>query len=73
MTSELILRLSDTLLALFWGWLLIASLRAGRLGGSGGYQTNRRNRPGQFWFGVFILALMVVHFGGLAYVGQKLS
>lgn len=66
------LRIIDALLALFWLWLLIRSLLAARIGGRHGFRRSRRERPRQYWFGVFILALMVVHFGGLAIVGQKL-
>jgi len=73
MPSELVLRISDTALALFWGWLLLTSLTAGRLCGPSGFQATRGRRPGQYWFGIFILALMVLHFGGLAWIGQKLD
>ena len=72
MNSEMALRISDTLLALFWGWLLLRSLAAGRLGGAGGFQSSRAERPGLYWLGIFMLALMVLHFGGLAWVGQTL-
>ena len=71
--SMLILRISDTLLAIFWIWALIQSLRAGRIGGSQGFQWHRDERPAFYWFLIFILALMVAHFGGLAIVGQKLD
>ena len=66
-----ILRIADTLLALFWSWALIASLIAGRIGGRSGFQSTRKEKPGQYWFLIFILALMVLHFTGLAIVGQK--
>lgn len=73
MSSELVLRLSDALLALFFAWLLVISLSAGRIGGQNGFKFNRTERPGQYWPGIFLLALMVLHFGGLAWVGQTLG
>jgi len=73
MSSELVLRIADTLLALVFGWLLFATLSAGRIGGQSGYRMNRGQRPGQYWTGVSLFALMVVHFAGLAWVGQKLG
>lgn len=73
MTAEFAVRLADVLLALLFGWLLIVTLAAGRIGGRGGYRANRAERPGQYWFGVFLFALMVLHFGGLAWIGQKLG
>ncbi|MCE7798868.1 hypothetical protein LWE61_20265 [Sphingobium sufflavum] len=66
----LFLRIADILLALFWTWILIQSLRWGRIGGGNGYQSTRSERPGLYWFGIFIMFLMVLHFGGLAIVGQ---
>ena len=66
-----ILRVADTVLALFWMWGLVVSIRARRIGGHNGFQSSRAERPGQYWFLIFILALMVLHFGGLAIVGQK--
>jgi hypothetical protein len=73
MAPELALRISDTILALFWAWLLLISLRVGRLGGESGLQTSRQERPGAYWFGIFIIVLMLIHFAGLAWVGQKVS
>ncbi|MFM5907705.1 MAG: hypothetical protein ACKOPO_08985 [Novosphingobium sp.] len=71
MPSDLFLRVSDSLLALLFFWLLVISLKAGRLCGERGFQSDRRQRPGLCWSGIFLLALMVLHFGGLAMVGQK--
>jgi hypothetical protein len=73
MTGELLVRISDVLLAILFAWLLGSSLSAGRLCGKRGFQSNRAERPGLYWFGIFLLALMVLHFGGLAWVGQKLG
>lgn len=67
----MVLRIVDALLALFWLWLLIRSLLAARLGGRNGYRRSRRERPRQYWLGIFILALMALHFGVLAIVGRK--
>ena len=71
MPSELFLRVADTLLALLWAWVLIQTLRSGNVGVNGGSIPARRMRPGYYWFAVFIFALMVLHFGGLAVVGQS--
>ena len=72
MTSELFLRIADTLLALFWAGVLIQTLRTGHVGHqSRGAIPSRRSRPGYYWFALFIFALMVFHFGGLAVTGQK--
>lgn len=68
--QEIFLRVSDSLLAAFWLWVLVKSLSSGRIGGRGAFQYNRQQRPGQYWFLIFIFALMVLHFGGLAWVGQ---
>ncbi|MFM5930740.1 MAG: hypothetical protein ACKOPQ_07520 [Novosphingobium sp.] len=73
MPSDLFLRVTDSLLALLFLWLLILSIKAGRLCGERGFQSNRRQRPVLYGFGIFLLALMVLHFGGLAWVGQKLG
>lgn len=70
MSTE-VLRVADTLLAAFWLFMLTVTLLTGRIGGRRGYMASRAERPGQYWFAVFILALMVLHFGGLAVVGQK--
>ena len=66
-----VLRIADTLLALFWLWVLVRSLAAGRIGGARGFMASRAQRPGQFWGWIALLALMVLHFGGLAYTGQN--
>jgi hypothetical protein len=66
-----ILRLSDILLTVFWIWGLVESIRAGRIGGRNGFRSSKAERPGQYWFLIFVLALMVLHFGGLAAVGHK--
>ena len=67
-----LLRAADVALALWWAWVLLRSLLAGRIGGDKGFKSHRGQRPGQFWLWIFILALMVVHFAGLAYFGHKL-
>jgi hypothetical protein len=69
--TTLALRIADSVLALFWLWILLQSLLSARLAGRDGFRRNRSERPRQYWFGIFVLALMVVHFGGLAIVGQK--
>jgi hypothetical protein len=69
---EQFLRAVDAAIALWWAWVLLRSLLAGRIGGDKGFKSHRGQRPGQYWLWVAILALMVLHFGGLAYVGQKL-
>ncbi len=66
-----ILRIADSLLAVFWIWALVVTVKAGRIGGDSGFKNSRTERPGQYWFLVFIMALMVLHFGGLAIVGNK--
>lgn len=70
--SELALRISDTLLAILWLAALVHTVRTGHLGPRGNHIPARRSRPLLYFFWVFILALMVVHFAGLAWVGQKL-
>ena len=72
MMGELALRISDALLALLWLLALIHTLRSGHLGPAGNHIPARRSRPLLYWFWVFILGLMALHFGGLAWVGQKL-
>jgi hypothetical protein len=70
MTKDLFLRVSDALLGLFWLWVLVQSLLAGRIGGARGFQWTRVERPAAYWAAVALLGLMVVHFAGLAIVGQ---
>lgn len=65
------LRISDTIIALFWLWALFRSLAARRIGGRGGFRSGSSERPGQYWSLIFVFALMVLHFGGLAIVGQR--
>ena len=72
MTSEAFLRIADTLLALLWAGVLLQSLRHGYVGPRTSAAPTRRARPAYYWSAIFIFALMVVHFGGLAVVGQKL-
>jgi hypothetical protein len=67
------LRIIDGLLALFWLWVLLHALRTGFIGPRGVHLQTRRTRPVLFWFMIFIFVLMVVHFGGLAIVGQRLD
>ena len=68
-----VLRAIDALLALFWLCVLVHSLRTGFIGPRGVHLQTRRTRPVLFWFMIFIYVLMVVHFGGLAIVGQRLD
>ena len=68
-----VLRVVDALLALFWLWVLLHALKTGFIGPRGVHLQTRRTRPLLFWFMIFIYALMVVHFGGLAIVGQHLD
>jgi hypothetical protein len=69
---EHVLRAIDAAIALWWAWVLLRSLLTGRIGGDKGFKSHRGQRPGQFWLWVFMLALMVLHFGALAYLGQRL-
>jgi len=66
-----ILRIADTIIAFFWIGALVVSFMAGRIGGADGFQSSMAERPGQFWFFIFVQALMVLHFAGLAIVGQQ--
>ncbi len=70
--SETALRIADVLLALIWVVVLIHTLRTGFLGPRTSLLPTRRTRPILYWFMTFLLALMVVHFAGLAITGQKL-
>ena len=67
-----VLRIIDALLALFWLGVLIHALKTGFIGPRGVHLQTRRTRPVLFWFMIFIYVLMVIHFGGLAIVGQHL-
>ncbi len=67
-----VLRIGDTIIALWWLWVLVQSLRTGFIGGSSSLRPTRSTRPGQYWFLIFVFALMVFHFGALAIIGQKL-
>jgi predicted Co/Zn/Cd cation transporter (cation efflux family) len=68
--KDLFLRISDALLGALWLWALIQSLRAGRIGGQRGFQWTSKDRPLAYWSIIALLALMVLHFVGLAIVGQ---
>ena len=70
--NETILRVIDALLALLWAWVLFHTLRSGHLGPVHRGIPARRSSPGLYWFMALIFALMVVHFAGLAAVGQPL-
>lgn len=70
--SETALRIADTVLAVVWAVVLIHTLRSGFLGPRTSLLPTRRTRPILYWFMIFIFALMVVHFAGLAITGQKL-
>lgn len=65
-----LLRVADTVLAIFWMYSLVISVRAGRIGGEYGFRASQSERPWQFFFYIFLLGLMALHFGGLAIVGQ---
>ncbi len=58
------------MLAALWLYVLAVSLGTGRIGGRRGFQWDRRERPLLYWLLIALLALMVVHFAGLAIVGQ---
>lgn len=66
-----VLRVMDALLALFWLWVLVHALRTGFIGPRGVHLPARQTRPLLYWFMIFIYGLMVLHFGGLAIVGQR--
>lgn len=68
--KDIFLRTSDAMLAVLWLWVLVKSLRAARIGGQRGFQWNSNDRPLAYWSTIALLALMVVHFAGLAVVGQ---
>ncbi len=68
--KDIFLRGGDALLGAFWLYVLIKSLIAGRIGGAKGFQWTQNQRPLAFWGIIALLALMVVHFVGLAIVGQ---
>ncbi|MEP7223081.1 MAG: hypothetical protein ABI673_10515 [Novosphingobium sp.] len=70
---EMALRIGDAFFALFWLWLLIRSLTHNRIGGNGGFKYGRAEKPGTYWFGIFIVFAMVMHFGSLAIIGWKFS
>ena len=65
-----VLRIADAILAVFWIWVLLLSIRSRRIGGQAGFKFSLAERPGQYWFALFIIGLMALHFGGLAIVGQ---
>lgn len=71
MDKTLILRIADSLLALWWAWMLVQSLISGRVGGRKGINARRNDRPRRYWSWVALLVLMVLHFGGLAVTGQR--
>ncbi len=68
--KDLFLRVSDALLGAFWLYVLVKSLLASRIGGDKGFQWTRAQRPLAYWSIIALLALMVVHFVGLAIMGQ---
>ena len=68
--NDTALRISDTILALFWAVILVRALVSGDFGLGKSADQPRKDRPFFYWFMIFIYALMVVHFGGLAIVGQ---
>jgi hypothetical protein len=70
--SETVLRISDIVIAIWWLWALVYSLRTGFIGLRTTLAPTRTTLPVFFWFMIFVQALMVLHFGGLAYVGQTL-
>ncbi|MCB2078397.1 MAG: hypothetical protein KDE55_11945 [Novosphingobium sp.] len=67
------LRVIDAAIALFWLWILVKSLLARRIGGPRGFKASRLERPGQYWFAIGVFVLMVIHFAGLAIMGQHLD
>lgn len=73
MGGELVLRVIDGLLALFWIWALARTLGRGNAFGDVGTPLLKMRRPLFFWFLIFVMSLMVVHFVGLTWVGQKLG
>jgi hypothetical protein len=68
--NDLFLRASDALLGALWLWVLVQSLRAARIGGQRGFQWTSKDRPLAYWSIIALLALMVLHFVGLAIMGQ---
>jgi hypothetical protein len=53
--------------------VLVISLRAGRIDGTRGFMWAKAERPLAYWSIIALLALMVVHFVGLAVMGQGCS
>jgi hypothetical protein len=68
--KDIFLRTTDALLGMLWLWVLVKSLLAARIGGQRGFQWTSKDRPFAYWSIIALLALMVVHFVGLAVVGQ---
>lgn len=67
----MILRITDSIIGLWWLYVLIRSLMTGYIGGASNLVPTRTQRPRQYWFLIFVFALMVLHFIGLAIVGQQ--
>lgn len=66
------LRIADAVLAGFWAVILVRALASGDFGLGKSADHPRKDRPWSYWFMMFIYALMVLHFGGLAIAGQSL-
>ena len=60
MPSDLFLRIIDILFALLLAWLLVISLRTGRIGGNKGFRFHRTERPVLYWLCIFVLAVAVL-------------
>lgn len=69
--NDMVLRIADGLLGVLWAIILIRALASGTFGLGACADLPRKDRPLFYWFMVFIYALMVLHFIGLAMVGQS--
>ena len=69
--SDLALRIADGAIAAFWAFILLRALTTGQIGPRTVPPSDRKRTPLLFFFFVFVFGLMVVHFGGLAIVGQS--
>ena len=64
------LRIADGMLGIFWAVMLVRALASGDFGFVRSEGHPRKDRPVYYAVVMVIYALMVVHFVGLAIVGQ---
>jgi hypothetical protein len=68
--ADIFLRILDAGLGFLWLYFLVVSLAARRIGGPRGFLWSRNDRRSSYWWIIALLVLMVVHFFGLAIMGQ---